>query len=147
MRLTELITQVSGYQVTINPIFIISLEAVARRQNVERWCICRQWVYGFAISVEIDEWGGGHRVCGKPCIVGIPRMSADDINDDDGAAAIVDAAAVVTMVVSLSDPPLSAPPSVLWCNICRVEVNPPPLSSSFSDPCVSDDNDTISADN
>jgi hypothetical protein len=129
------------------PLFSAREQAVARRQNVERWCICRQCVYGFAISVEIDEWGGGHRVCGEPCVVGIPRMSADDCNDDDGAAAIVDAAAVVTMVVSFSDPPPSAPPSVLRCNICRVEVDPPPSSSSFSDPCVSDDNDTISADN
>ena len=115
-------------------------QAIARRQIVERWCICRQCVYGFAIPVEIDEVRGEHCVCGEPCVVGIPRMSADDCDDDDGAAAI--AAAVATLVTAgkfLSVPPLSAPPSILRCNICHVEVVDPSLSSTT--PCVSDDDD------
>ena len=123
-------------------------QAVASRQIVERWCICCQCVYGFAIPVEIDEDQGGHRVCGELCVVGIPRMSAYDCDDVDGAAAIAAAAAVATVVTAgnlFSVPPLSAPPSILRCNICHVEVVDPSLSSTT--PCVSDDDDTISADN
>ncbi len=119
-------------------------EATAHRQTVERWCICRQCVYGFAIPVEIDGNQGGHRVCGELCVVGIPRMSADDCDDDDGAAAIAATSAVATgKFVSVH--PLSAPPSILRCNICHVEVVDP--SSTSTKPSLSDDDDTISADN
>ena len=165
--IVELITQVSGYLVSNDPIFIqftfclggtiadMTLfsaceHAIAHRQIVERWCICRQCVYGFAIPFEIDEDRGEHRVCGEPCVVGIPRMSADDYDDDDddGADAIAAAVAVTTVVTagkSLSAPPLSTPISILRCNICHVEMVD--QSSSSTKPCVSDDDDTISADN
>jgi hypothetical protein len=75
-------------------------------------------------------------------------MSADDYDDDDddGADAIAAAVAVTTVVTagkSLSVPPLSTPLSILRCNICHVEL----VDQSSTKPCLSDDDDTISADN
>jgi hypothetical protein len=121
----------------------------SRRGNtVERWCFCRQCVYGFAISVEIDEEEGAYRVCGEPCVVGSPRVSADaDDDEDDGDAAAIVTAGVTAMVTSPSNHHPVAPLSVLRCNICHVEVDPPPPSWSTTGPCVSDVDDTISADN
>ncbi len=135
---------------TTMTLFSACEQDIAHRQIVERWCICRQCVYGFAIPVEIDEDGGRNRVCGEPCVVGIPKMSAYDCDDFDGAAATATAAAAVVVSVatagtSVLAPPLSLPLSTQRCNICHVEVVDP--SSSPTKPCISDGDDTISADN
>ena len=122
-------------------------DASRRGNNVERWCICRQCVYGFAIPIEIDEESGAYRVCGEPCVVGTPRVSAAADDEDDGDAAAIATAGAVVMVTSPANPYPVAPHSVLRCNICRVEVDPPPPQPSSTGPCVSDVDDTISADN
>lgn len=94
---------------------------VTTTMNDSRWCICRQCVYGFGISCDVDG-GGEVRVCGELCVVGRPMAL------NDGIAA----AAAVAKVTAATVAPTT--PSPLRCNICRVEVE---LLSSK--PLVSDD--------
>lgn len=104
-----------------------SIAGIARRTVVERWCICRQCVFGYAIPIEIiyDEKGDRSetRVCGEVCIVGMSVFDND--NDEDGTTVtIADAApveaTVTTVTFSLNPSPESLSP-VMRCNICRME--------------------------
>lgn len=124
-----------------------------RRTTVERWCICHQCVFGYAIPIEIIDDEGGKketRVCGEVCIVGMSVFDND--NDDDGTTVtIADAsrteATVTTVTLSLDSFPAPLSP-VLRCNICRMVVVE--LSSASSTKLCdvsSDDDDTISEHN
>lgn len=115
-----------------------------RRTTVERWCICHQCVFGYAIPIEIIDDEGGKketRVCGEACIVGRSVLAND--NDDDGTTVtIADAApteATVTTVTLSLDPSPASLSTVLRCNICRMEVVEPSsssLSSSTNLQCI-----------
>jgi hypothetical protein len=116
-----------------------------RRTTVERWCICHQCVFGYAIPIEVivDEGGKKEtRVCGEVCIVGMSVF--DNENDDDGTTVTI-ADAAPTEATDSFPAPLSP---VLRCNICRmvvVELSSSASSTKLSD--VSDDDGTISEHN
>jgi hypothetical protein len=124
-----------------------------RRTTVDRWCICHQCVFGYAIPIEIIDDEGGKketRVCGEVCIVGMSVLAKNDNDDDGTTVTIADAApteaTVTTVTLSLDSFPAPLSP-VLRCNICRMEVVEQ-SSASSTKPCdVSDDDGTISEHN